>query len=126
MAYAAMLLWRRRRRYRAAFRVERYRAAAEHMRVHDPETYRRLLSHANGAEVADAVRRDPDAYVALLLAETGNMGCEARQGPVALQHRGAGVQFAVGPIPYRGCVRPLAVTRSWGPDCPAPIDPVTS
>jgi hypothetical protein len=74
MAFTGMFLWRRRRGYRAAFRVERYRAAAEHMRVHQLEMDREILSHAAGSEAESAALRNPDAYVALFLAEAEDMG----------------------------------------------------
>lgn len=65
---------RRRRGYRAAFRVERYRAAAELLRVQDPETYRQIAAQADGSDAEGAARSDPDAYVALFLAEAADMG----------------------------------------------------
>jgi hypothetical protein len=54
------------RSYAAAVRVERHRAAAESLRLTDPETYRQILDTAEG-EAAESAGQDPDAYVALFL-----------------------------------------------------------
>lgn len=54
--------------YEAAFRVEKYRAAAVEMRESDPTVYAQVLAQADGSEAEGAARRDPDAYVALFLA----------------------------------------------------------
>jgi hypothetical protein len=53
--------------YRATIHVEKNRAAAVYLRKTDPETYRRALALADGTEAEAAARRDPDAYVALVL-----------------------------------------------------------
>jgi hypothetical protein len=52
--------------YKAAFRVERYRAAAESLRQTDPDMYASILARAEG-EAAESARKDPDAYVAIFL-----------------------------------------------------------
>ncbi len=54
--------------YRAAVRVERYRAHAAQLREDDPDSYARMLAQADGSDAEGAARRDPDAYVALVLA----------------------------------------------------------
>lgn len=54
------------RGYAAAFRVERYRGAAESLRQNDPESYKKILDMADG-EAAEAARTDPDAFVALFM-----------------------------------------------------------
>jgi len=54
--------------YRAAIRVERYRAHAVQLREDDPESYAQMLAQADGSEAEESARRDPDAYVALILA----------------------------------------------------------
>lgn len=65
---------RKKRGYRAAFRVEKYRAAAEQMRIDDPEMYQTILSQADGSAAEEPARRDPDAYVAIFLAEAADEG----------------------------------------------------
>jgi hypothetical protein len=69
------------RGYRAAFRVETHRAAAEQLRREEPETYRQILAMAEG-EAAVAATKDPDAYVALFLAAAEDEGVI---GPSAAQ-----------------------------------------
>lgn len=76
----------RRKSYRAAFRVEQYRAAAQELRRDDPETYWRIVEQATGSDAEAAARRDPDAFAALFLAEARDAGVikgEARsvEGP---------------------------------------------
>jgi hypothetical protein len=61
-------LRRRARGYRAAFRVEKYRADAVQLRQDDPDSYAQMLAQADGSEAEEAARRDPDAFVALILA----------------------------------------------------------
>jgi hypothetical protein len=61
------------RSYRAGFRAEKWRAAAEQLREDDPQLYQRILSEAT-PEVEDAVRKDPDAFVALWLASAKDVG----------------------------------------------------
>jgi len=61
------------RGYKAAFKVETHRAAAEQLRREEPETYQQLLAVAEG-EAAQAAARDPDAFVAIMLAELENQG----------------------------------------------------
>jgi hypothetical protein len=65
---------RRKAGYKAAVRVERYRATAEQMRQNDPEMYEQILRQADGSPAEAAAARDPDAYVALFLAEAENAG----------------------------------------------------
>jgi hypothetical protein len=67
------MLRRRLRGYRAAFKVEKYRAAAEELRRDEPETYQKILSMVEG-EAAEGAARDPDAFVALFLAEAADHG----------------------------------------------------
>jgi hypothetical protein len=64
----ALIVWRW-RSWRAGFRVENYREAAQTLRISDPDTYEKILANAHGTEAEDAAMRDPDAYVALFLAE---------------------------------------------------------
>jgi hypothetical protein len=71
---AVGFLSRRKRGYRAAFRVEKYRAAAEQLRTENPELYQQILSQADGSDAEEAARREPDAYVALFLAEAEDEG----------------------------------------------------
>lgn len=61
------------RGYRAAIRVETHRVAAEQLRQEDPETYQQILAMAEG-EGAKAAASDPDAFVALFLAEAEKQG----------------------------------------------------
>ncbi len=76
-ALLGWLLWRwRGRAYRAGFQVAQYRAAAEELRVTDPETYSQILSHAEEGEPEEVARRDPDAFVALFLASAADLGYE--------------------------------------------------
>lgn len=75
---------RRKRGYRAAARVERYRAAAKELRETNPEMYRQIVHQADGSDAEAAATRDPDAYVALFLAEAedaGIIGGEASREP---------------------------------------------
>jgi hypothetical protein len=69
----AFLVWRW-KSYRAAFRVERYRAAAQELRRTDPDTYEEILAHAYGSPAEQAAMSDPDAYVALFLREAERAG----------------------------------------------------
>jgi hypothetical protein len=62
------------RSYRAAFRVEQNRAAAQELRRDDPDVYSQILAQATGTDAEEAARRDPDAYVALFLAEARDAG----------------------------------------------------
>ena len=71
---------RRLRGYRAAFRVEQNRAAAEQLRRAEPETYQRILAMAEG-EAAAAAEKDPDAFVALFMAEAEDAGLVDRESP---------------------------------------------
>jgi hypothetical protein len=64
------------RSYRAAFRVEGNRAAAEALRGDDPDLYRRIVEQATGSDAEEPMRRDPDAYVALFLAEAKDAGLD--------------------------------------------------
>jgi hypothetical protein len=77
IAWAAALLsvyvvsrWRG---YRAAFRVETHRAAAEQPRRESSQTYQQILTMAEG-EAAEAAAKDPDAFVALFLAAAADEG----------------------------------------------------
>lgn len=54
--------------YKTAVRVEKYRAAAVQLRENEPELYAQALAQANGSEAEAAAKRDPDAYVALVMA----------------------------------------------------------
>lgn len=65
-------LFYRRHAYRAAFRVELHRHAAEQVRTERPDLYAQILAQADGSEAEAAARRNPDAYVALFLAEAGD------------------------------------------------------
>jgi hypothetical protein len=69
-----VFLFGRRRGYRAAFNVERYRRAARQLQTSDPATYEQIVAQADGSEAEHAARRDPDAYVALFLAEANKIG----------------------------------------------------
>jgi hypothetical protein len=70
-----MPLFRQRAKsYRAAFRVEQNRAAAEALRNENPDLYRQMLEQASGSDVEEAARQDPDAFVALLIAEMRDAG----------------------------------------------------
>jgi hypothetical protein len=66
------------RSYAAAARVERHRAAAESLRLTDPEIYQQILNTAEG-EAAASARHDPDAYVALFLSYAEDEGVIAGQ-----------------------------------------------
>ena len=57
----------RRKGYRAAIHVERYRSRAEQLRQDNPELFEQILAQADGSDAEDAARRDPVAYVALFL-----------------------------------------------------------
>jgi hypothetical protein len=72
--WVALRFVSRRRGYRAAFRVERYRAMAEQLRAEDRETYSQILAQATNTEAQAAAQRDPDAFVALFLAEAASSG----------------------------------------------------
>lgn len=64
---------RKLRGYRAAFRVEKHRAAAEQLRREEPEMYQQILGMAEG-DAAEAAANDPDAFVALFLAAAEDEG----------------------------------------------------
>jgi len=66
-AATAVFLIGRRRSYAAGIRVERYRSAAQMLRVQDPETDWQIVAEADGSEADAAARRDPDAHVALFM-----------------------------------------------------------
>jgi hypothetical protein len=74
---------RKARGYRAAIRVEKYRAAAEQLRREDPAIYDEILARAE----REATRgrggppRDPDAFVALFLAEAADAGVIGSSAP---------------------------------------------
>ena len=70
----ALFLFSRRRGYRAAINVERYRFAARQLRMSDPLMFERILVQAEGSHAEDAARRDPEAYVSLFLAEADKAG----------------------------------------------------
>lgn len=74
--------------YRAAVRVEKYRAAAVQLRENEPELYAQALAQANGSDAEAAAKRDPDAYVALFLAAFED---EKQRNPTALVDDGAPV-----------------------------------
>jgi len=76
-------LRRRAAGYKAAFRVEKYRAAAAELRQSDPSLYNQLLAQAEGGEAEAASRRDPDAYVALFLAAWDDEQESAQPEPTA-------------------------------------------
>jgi hypothetical protein len=86
---------RKLRGYRAAFRVETHRAAAEQLRREEPETYRQILAMAEG-EAAAAAARDPDAYVALFLAAAEDEGVI---GPSAAQPEPSWINAPSGAAP---------------------------
>jgi hypothetical protein len=94
----------RKRSYRAAAQVERYRAAAQELRGNDPDHYSQIVHQAQGSEAVAAAREDPDAYVALFLSaaeEAGVIDGDGRilvRGP-ALSHEAdvAAVLEALGP-----------------------------
>jgi hypothetical protein len=69
----------RKRGYSAAWRVEEYRAGAEQLRADDPETYWGIVSQADGSPAEEAAGREPDAYVALVLAEAEKRGVFASE-----------------------------------------------
>jgi hypothetical protein len=94
----------RKRSYRAAAQVERYRAAAQELRGNDPDHYSQIVHQAQGSEAVAAAREDPDAYVALFLSaaeEAGVIDGDGRilvRGP-AMSHEAdvAAVLEALGP-----------------------------
>jgi len=65
---------RKKRGYRAAIRVEKFRADAEFIRRSNPALFDQILSQASGTEAEADARADPDAYVALFLAEAKDAG----------------------------------------------------
>jgi hypothetical protein len=74
--FVAVAAWlsHRRHAYRAAFRVELHRHAAERLRREHPDLYNELLAQSEGSDAEAAARRNPDAYVALMLAELADAG----------------------------------------------------
>jgi hypothetical protein len=69
------------RRWRPAIRVERWRAEAVNLRVHDPETYEQILAQAESdPQAAAATARDPDAYVAIFLSFAHEQGALDEEG----------------------------------------------
>jgi hypothetical protein len=58
-------------RARAAWKMEAWRKRAEELRVEDPDEYQRILGLATdeGRRLAD---KDPDGFVAFVLADSGN------------------------------------------------------
>jgi hypothetical protein len=67
-------LSKRLRGYRAAIRVETWRKQAEELRREDPDMYEEILELTEAdPELAPAVRRDPNAWVALWLEENSRM-----------------------------------------------------
>ena len=65
---------RKARGYKAAIRVERYRARAEQLRDDDPAEFKEILSQADGTDAEASARRDPIAYVALLMHAADDAG----------------------------------------------------
>lgn len=65
---------RKARGYKAAIRVERYRARAELLREEDPAVFAQILAQADGTDAEDAARRDPVAYVALFMHAADDAG----------------------------------------------------
>lgn len=63
-----------RRRWKPALRVEEWRAAAVQLRVDDPRLYALALAQAATPEAHSLVANDPDAFVALILAELSDAG----------------------------------------------------
>jgi len=66
--------FRRLRGYKAAVTVERFRAEAARLRIEEPDLYAQILSGAEGSDTQEAAAQDPDAYVALFLAELQERG----------------------------------------------------
>jgi len=77
----------RRKGVRAAARIERWRPVAEQLRASNPDLYARMLEQANWSEAKtgvaartsfsvsfSALAHDPDAFVALFLAEAERVG----------------------------------------------------
>lgn len=77
VAIPGVLLFSRRKAYRAGLRVESKRAAAIALKQQDPEMYAAILAHAEGSDVEEAANRDPDAYVALFLSYADEIGEES-------------------------------------------------
>ena len=70
-----MRLFRRRKEsYRAAARVEEHREAAQALRTDHPEMYSNIVEQAKGTAAEAAAQRDPDAFVALFLAQAQDAG----------------------------------------------------
>jgi hypothetical protein len=67
---------KRARGYRAAFRVEGHRDAAERLRLEDPDTFAQIVAQADGSDAEAAAQRDPVAYVALFMAAAEDVGLE--------------------------------------------------
>lgn len=79
-----------RKSLRAVGRVDRYRLAAESLRTDDPATYWGIVEGAAGSDVEKAARDDPDAYVALFLAELQDAGVisgESKEAPATKSDR---------------------------------------
>lgn len=76
MVAGGMGFFRRKLRgYWAGVQVEKHRASADDLRERDPQLYQQILATAaDGSGAEAAARRDPDAYVALFLAESGEAG----------------------------------------------------
>lgn len=72
--YHAAMPLRRLKGYKAAANVARFRPEAERMRKEDPDTYEQILAQSRGGPSESAAQRDPDAYVALFIAEVRKRG----------------------------------------------------
>ena len=72
---AVVRVFKMRRGYAAAWRVERWRSAAEVLRVTDPDAYEQILAQAKTDPAATvAASHDPDAYVAIFLSYANEEG----------------------------------------------------
>jgi hypothetical protein len=59
--------------FREAYRIEKWREAALILREEDPARYERIIANAP-PEIAEAVEKDSDAFVALFLASANDAG----------------------------------------------------
>lgn len=66
--------FRRLKGYKAAANVARFRPEAERLRAEEPDLYEQILAQSKGGPSESAAQRDPDAYVALFLAEARKSG----------------------------------------------------
>jgi hypothetical protein len=59
--------------FREEYRIEKWREAAVILRRENPKRYERIVAGAP-PEIAEAVEKDPDAFVALFLASANDAG----------------------------------------------------